>query len=93
MFRLLHQKKIFGISWLLFGFMVLSACTIRTHSPLKFTPQAPTIEEKNGITYIYLPIEIEDKGSRTLRVHLRENILDLTARDDQEILEALKKIA
>ena len=90
MFRPLHQKKSLGIPFLLFGFMVLSACTIRTHSPLKFTPQAPTIEEKNGITYIYLPIEIEDKGSRTLRVHLRENILDLTANDQHFRLRGKK---
>ncbi len=69
---------------------LLSACTIRTHSPLSFRPSAPVMEEKNGITYILLPIEIEDKGARTLRIHLRENILDLTANDQHFRLRGKK---
>jgi len=48
------------------------------------------MEEKNGITYILLPVEIEDKGSRTLRVHLRENILDLTSNDQHFRLRGKK---
>ncbi|MGC8499936.1 MAG: hypothetical protein ACP5OS_02000 [Leptospirillia bacterium] len=83
-----NAKKLFGL--FMAGLFLLSACTIRTHSPLSFKPQAPTIEEKNGITYILLPIEIEDKGSRTLRIHLRENILDLTANDQHFRLRGKK---
>ena len=90
MLRVLPQKTRYAFFFAFFGLALLSACTIRTHSPLKFNPQAPIIESKNGITYIYLPIEIEDKGSRTLRIHLRENILDLTANDQHFRLRGKK---
>lgn len=70
--------------------LLLSACTIRTHSPLSFKPGPPVLEERNGITFILLPLEIVDKGSRTLRVHLRENILDLTANDQHFRLRGKK---
>lgn len=75
---------------LVLSLILLSSCTIRTHSPLAFHPSAPMMEEKNGMTYILLPIEIEDKGSRTLRIHLRENILDLTANDQHFRLRGKK---
>ena len=74
----------------LLSLFLLSSCTIRTHSPLSFHLSPPVMEEKNGITYIFLPIEIEDKGSRTLRIHLRENILDLTANDQHFRLRGKK---
>ena len=93
MLRLLHRMTHYGFFFVLLGFLFLPACTIRTHSPLKFRPQAPIIEEKNGITYIYLPIEIEDKGSRTLRIHLRSNLLDLTANDQHFRLRGNKSYA
>jgi len=81
-----------GRKILLAGFfsLLISGCTIRTHSPLSFKPGAPIMEEKNGITFILLPIEITDKGSRTLRVHLRENILDLTSNDQHFRLRGKK---
>ncbi len=85
---LLKVPGSFGI--LCLSLFFLAACTIRTHSPLKFRPSPPIIEEKNGITFITIPLEIEDSGSRTLRVHLRENILDLTANDQHFRLRGKK---
>ena len=77
----ISRKRRTGLGLSLCLALLLSGCTIKTHSPLSFKPEAPVMVEKNGITFILLPIVIVDKGSRTLRIHLRENILDLTAND------------
>ena len=90
MLSFLRRSSLYGFSLTLLGVVLLTSCTIRTHSPLSFKPQTPIIEEKNGITYITLPIKIDDDGSRTLRIHLRENILDLTANDQHFRLRGKK---
>ncbi len=61
--------------------LLLSGCHLNTESPIQIEPQNVQIISKNGITFILVPLGILDKGSRTLRVHLRHSILDLTTDD------------
>jgi hypothetical protein len=61
--------------------LLLSGCHLSTESPVQIEPQNVQIISKNGITFILVPLGVLDKGSRTLRVHLRHSILDLTTDD------------
>ena len=63
------------------GLLLLSGCHLSTESPIQIDPQNVQIISKNGITFILVPLGVIDKGSRTLRVHLRHSILDLTTND------------
>ncbi|MHB1756396.1 MAG: hypothetical protein ACYCT9_02650 [Leptospirillum sp.] len=63
------------------GLLLLSGCHLSTESPIQIEPQNVQIISKNGITFILVPLGVIDKGSRTLRVHLRHSILDLTTND------------
>jgi len=63
------------------GLLILSGCHLSTESPIQIEPQNVQIISKNGITFILVPLGVIDKGSRTLRVHLRHSILDLTTND------------
>jgi len=61
--------------------LLLSGCNLSTESPVQIDPQNVQIVSKNGITFILVPLGVLDKGSRTLRVHLRHSLLDLTTDD------------
>lgn len=61
--------------------VILSGCHLSTESPIQIEPQNVQIISKNGITFLLVPLGVLDKGSRTLRIHLRHSILDLTTDD------------
>jgi hypothetical protein len=72
------RKAFTSFAW---GLLLLSGCHLSTESPIQIEPQNVQMISKNGITFILVPLGVLDKGSRTLRVHLRHSILDLTTDD------------
>jgi hypothetical protein len=66
-----------------FSFAFLSACHLQTSSPLEIKTGKPTLVTMNDMTFILVPLDITDKGSRTLRIHLRHCLLDLSTNGDQ----------
>ena len=72
-----------GLLLAAFSFAFLSACHLQTSSPLEINTGKPTLVSMNDMTFILVPLEITDKGSRTLRIHLRHCLLDLSTNGGQ----------
>ncbi len=72
-----------GLFFATFSFFLLSACHLQTSSPLRIKTGTPSLVSMNDMTFILLPLEITDRGSRTLRIHLRHCLLDLSTTGGQ----------
>ncbi|MCL4461526.1 MAG: hypothetical protein M1297_07455 [Nitrospirae bacterium] len=66
-----------------FSLFLLCSCHLQTSSPLRIQTGNPVLVSMNDMTFILLPLEITDRGSRTLRIHLRHSLLDLSTSGGQ----------
>lgn|GEM_PF-2705072 len=63
--------------------LLLSACHLQTSSPLKIQAGKPLLLGLNDMTFILIPLDVTDSGARTLRIHLRHTLLDMTTSTDR----------
>lgn len=61
------------------GSLLLASCHMKTSSPLDILVGSPKVFSQNDTTFILVPLDITDKGSRTLRIHLRHSLIDLSS--------------
>ncbi|MHB1605128.1 MAG: hypothetical protein ACYCTV_01870 [Leptospirales bacterium] len=60
----------------------LTACHFQTSSPLEIRAGNPQFFQFQDMTFLLVPLEVTDRGSRTLRVHVRHTLLDLSTKGE-----------
>ncbi len=83
------MKKTTGVSFsrsframvVFFVCTLLAGCHLSTESPIQIQPESVQVTNKDGMAFILVPLDVLDKGSRTLRVHLRHSLIDLETTD------------
>ncbi|MHB1285357.1 MAG: hypothetical protein ACYCYP_02145 [Leptospirales bacterium] len=60
----------------------LTGCHLQTSSPLEIHAGTPQFLQSHDMTFLMISLDVTDRGSRTLRVHLRHTLLDMTTVDE-----------
>lgn len=60
----------------------LTSCHLQTSSPLEIRAGNPQFFQFHDMTFLLIPLEVTDRGSRTLRVHLRHTLLDMSTKGE-----------
>ncbi len=77
------HASVIGLSGLLLVFSVfLTGCHLQTSSPLEIRAGVPQFFQFHDMTFLLIPLEVTDRGSRTLRIHLRHTLLDMTTKGE-----------